>query len=69
MEPESASNRLAASSLPKFETAKVKPIAQHSQPMTLRDRRERISAPTAANTKTGRNPRTTSNNFTAADRV
>ena len=69
METESAANRLIALSLPKVETARMKPIAQHSQPMTLRDRRETISAPTAANTKMGRDPTTSSTNFTAGDRV
>ena len=50
-----SATRLAASkpTLPKHTTA---PIVQHSQPMALCGRRDRINAPTVANARNGRAP-------------
>src|SRR5215216_5021739 len=44
---------LAAETLPNPDKLTARPIAQHSQPMTLLGRRDKISAPTVANARNG----------------
>jgi hypothetical protein len=56
---------LAAEMLPKSAKLSVRPIAQHSQPMALLGRRDKISAPTVANAMNGMRPITVPNSVVA----